>query len=238
MHAVAQNAAGRWLVSAGVAVIVSVAVLGLFQLPQIPAPYVATRPKPMLMLQPLDGSNAAFDEKTMLTDPTPLFLPTKWNATQKIAAGPEPGRAFNDYAPSFRGSSPDKVLPPPVEVPATPVDGLLAGSPTPPLAGFGRRDATAPALPGRGAFLEIVAEGSGRRIVSRALPDAAPPGENTWQPMEFLVAVDATGLIDTLEPTRGSGVAEVDRYFQRYLAQTLRVGQHLAPGIYRISVGP
>jgi hypothetical protein len=238
MRAMVENAPGRWSISAGVAVLVVAAVLALFRLPEIHAPVFLPTPKPVVTLQSLDGSNAVFDEKTQLTDPTPLFLPTKWNATQKIGAGPEPGRAFNNYPPSFSGSSPDQILPPPVAVPATPLAALLAGSPAPPLTGFGRHDVSLPELPPRGAFLEIVAEGTGRKILSRALLDAAPPGEKPWQPMEFHAAVDDVGVIGTLDPTKSSGSAEVDRYFQHYLAQTLRVGQRLPPGFYRISVGP
>jgi hypothetical protein len=35
-----------------------------------------------------------------------------------------------------------------------------------------------------------------------------------------------------------SGVDEVDSYFSKYLVHTLRVGERLEAGIYRICVGP
>ena len=56
--------------------------------------------------------------------------------------------------------------------------------------------------------------------------------------MEFIAAVDAAGLVGSVVPTVSSGAGEVDEYFGRYLADTLRVGQRLAPGFYLISVGP
>ena len=56
--------------------------------------------------------------------------------------------------------------------------------------------------------------------------------------MEFIAAVDTAGLVGPLVPTVRSTDADVDDYFGRYLAETLRVGQRLAPGFYRISVGP
>jgi hypothetical protein len=56
--------------------------------------------------------------------------------------------------------------------------------------------------------------------------------------MEFVAAVDPAGLVGPLVPTVRSGVEEVDNFFQNYLARTLRVGERLAPGFYRICVGP
>lgn len=234
MRSLVQSAAGRWTVSFVAAIAVVSAVLGLFRLPAISAPQAPAIPAPQLILQWSAGKDGAVDEKNLLTDPTPLFLPTKWNATQRISVNIDAPRKLGDYPPSFSARSPDQILPPPVEIPA-PLD---SGSPMAPLHGFGRHDVEVAPLPARGAFLEIVAEGTGRKVLNRALPDAAPPAENGWQSMEFLVGVDDAGLIATLEPTKLSGSVEVDRYFQRYLAQTLRAGQRLAPGFYRITVGP
>jgi hypothetical protein len=56
--------------------------------------------------------------------------------------------------------------------------------------------------------------------------------------MEFMAAVDASGLVGPLVLTVHSDVAEVDAYFGRYLAETFRIGQRLEPGFYRICVGP
>jgi hypothetical protein len=241
MQALTETAVVRWAVSAAVAVILVAAVLGLFRVPEISEPYQATVPRPTILLLASGGSNAAFDEKTMLMDPTPLFLPTKWNVAQKPVTGPAPGGAFSDYSPTFSAASVGKELkinfPPPVEVPATPVDALEE-SPAPPLQGFGRADVSPPALAPRVAFMEIVAEKSGQRVLQKALSDTKPPGEGAWEPLEFLVGVDAFGAVGAPVPVHLSGIAEVDNYFQRYLAQTLRAGSRLAPGFYRVSIGP
>jgi hypothetical protein len=113
--------------------------------------------------------------------------------------------------------------------------------------GLGRGETLVVPLPPRGAFVEIVATRTGRRALSaqamtqveKLAADARPPGDRPWQPFEFLAAVDPAGLVGPLvivEPR--SGVEEVDRYFQDYLVQTVRVGERLKPGFYRISVGP
>jgi hypothetical protein len=70
------------------------------------------------------------------------------------------------------------------------------------------------------------------------LADARPPAAAQWRPMEFIAAVDPSGLVGPLVPTSRSGADDVDTYFGHYLADTLRVGQRLAPGFYRITVGP
>jgi hypothetical protein len=56
--------------------------------------------------------------------------------------------------------------------------------------------------------------------------------------MEFVATIDAAGLAAPLMVTTHSGVDEVDVYFKNFLVRTLRVGERLTPGIYRISVGP
>jgi hypothetical protein len=53
-----------------------------------------------------------------------------------------------------------------------------------------------------------------------------------------VAAVDAAGLVAPAAITRRSGFEDVDSYFQNFLVQTLRVGERLSPGFYRISVGP
>jgi hypothetical protein len=76
-------------------------------------------------------------------------------------------------------------------------------------------------------------------VFGRPVNDAKPPASTRpWDPMEFVAAVDAAGLVGPLVPTARSGVDEIDAYFGHYLADTLRVGQRLSPGFYRIVVGP
>jgi hypothetical protein len=239
---IAEGETRRWIFAAASALCGGGLVLVLFRAPKISTTHGSVAPPPPVMVRSDDGTDAAFDEKRVLADPTPLFLPTQWNATRRGITRPEPGATFENYPPIFSPAASETglkpILPAPVGVPVTPTDALLADRPGPLLLGFGRTDAGLPVLAERGAFVEIVAEGTGQAVLRQALTDARPPGDGGWQPMKFLVAVNATGLVGTLAVTQRSGVAAVDEYFQRYLAQTLRVGQRLAPGFYRISVGP
>jgi hypothetical protein len=248
MANVAKNEVTRWSIATACASLVGVFVLALFRSPTDPAAPgklddpKTLRPTAAVLVRSADGNDRAFDEQKILADPTPLFLPTKWNAAPKGLPRPEPGARFENFEGRLRGTTPEGELnlnlPNPVSVPATPADVQLSERLGASVSGFGRAPVALPALDSRQAFVEIVAEGTGRAVLRQALADAKPPGESVWEPMEFLVAVDAAGLVGGVSVTKRSGVEGVDNYFQRYLAQTLRVGQRLAPGFYRISVGP
>ena len=155
-----------------------------------------------------------------------------------------PDSAARPPAPGKLRTSLD--LPAPVAVPATPTAVLAAGSPGAIALGFGRIDQRIVALPARGALVDIVATGTGRAAlppqamaqVQALAAGARPPAGREWQAMEFLAAIDPAGLVAPLTITARSGVDEVDAYFQNFLAHTLCVGERLAPGFYRISVGP
>lgn len=241
----------RWAVAAGAAV----GVVGLFAfLFRAPPPALPAGPPggagPIVKLMRPDGTNAALDEETVLHDTTPLFLPTSRNATARKAARREPGKTFLDKETTrleFSGPELDLVagLPPVVtlngKLPAKagPVDALTADVPGQFLLGFGRVDEPSNPQPARGAYVEVVAMASGRRILAESLPVAAQPDTaKPWQPMEFFASVDAAGLTRPLMVTEGSQVEEVDAYFRNFLGRTYRIGERLPPGFYRIVVGP
>ena len=178
---------------------------------------------------------------TMLRDPTPLFLPTDFNSSRKDYVPKEPGGAFGGFQPEYVFDPSQLVLnlPPSAAIPASPADGLAGEPPGAPFLGFDRADPVVEPVVPRIAYVEIVNTGSGRSVFGAAVTDAHPPQASvTWQPMEFVAAVDSAGLVGPVVPTVRSGVDEVDAYFGRYLAENLRIGQRLAPGFYRISVGP
>jgi hypothetical protein len=178
-------------------------------------------------------------KKTMLFDLTPLFLPTEFNSSHKPYAPPEPGGAFAGFSfkPTFSDSQINLHLPPPVDVPSSPAEALVGDPPGAPFIGFGRTDIKTEPLAPRAAYVEITDAQSGRDVYSQAVTDARPPSPG-WRPMEFMAAVDAAGLVGPPVLTMHSEVAEVDAYFSRYLAESLRIGQRLNPGFYRIRVGP
>lgn len=238
----------RWAVAAVGAVAIGALTLPLFRVPRTPSMAAPPAPKPTVELR--GGGNTALSDETLLRDPTPLFLPTEMNAAQKKMPEIELGRSFLDKeTPNWTFAESElklnAMLPPLVGLEGkradnlAPLDVLTADTPGPLLMGFGRVDLPANALPARGGRVEVVAAGSGLSVLTQELdPAARPPSAATWQPLEMLAAVDAAGLMGPLVVTARSGVDEVDLYFQNYVARTLKIGERLAPGFYRISVGP
>ncbi|MEO5668162.1 MAG: hypothetical protein ABIR96_08900 [Bdellovibrionota bacterium] len=184
-----------------------------------------------------------FREATTLRDPTPLFVPTQWNAGENALAADlqrEPGSTFRGYAPRFAFAEADLTLdlPPAVRIPARLVDVFGVSKVERPYVGFGEQDRLVPALTARGAFVRILAAETGELLLAQPLFDAKPTDESLWQPLEFLIAVDPSGMVRPPVLTESSRVASVDGYFQDYLVQTLHIGERLAPGFYRVCIGP
>ena len=228
----------RWIWATGGAMLVVIAVALLFRapVPRVgalkPAP-VPTGPVRLVSLKQNEAS---------LTDPTPLFLPTEWNAGQNALPANtqrEPGGSFQGYPAklAFAETELKLNLPSAVVVPARPADALAPDRSSVLFLGLGQVDKIVPQLVARNAFIEILAAVDGRSLLAQPLADATPP-DGDWQPMEFLVAVDPMGLVGPPTLTESSHVAAVDGYFQNYLVKTLHAGQRLAPGFYRICVGP
>jgi hypothetical protein len=178
-------------------------------------------------------------KSTMLFDLAPLFLPTEYNSSRKPYVPTEPGGTFAGFSfkPTFSDSQIELHLPPPVAVPSSPAEALVGDPPGAPFIGFGRTDIKTEPLAPRAAYVEITDAESGRDVYSQPVSDARPPAPG-WRPMEFMAAVDAAGLVGPPVLTVHSDVAEVDAYFGHYLADSLRIGQRLNPGFYRIRVGP
>jgi hypothetical protein len=208
--------------------------------------YLVKVPEPMLLPpRPTAPSVGLVDPVvimgTMLRDPKPLFLPTDFNSSRRDYVPREPGGAFAGFTSklTFSESELSLNLPPAAAVPASPAEALRGEPPGAPFLGFDRADPVMEPLSPRGAYVEIVEAGTGKTVFGRPVNDAHPPSSSVpWQPMEFIAAVDAVGLVGPVVPTTRSGISEVDAYFRRYLAETLGVGQRFPPGFYRIRVGP
>jgi hypothetical protein len=232
-----------WLWAAAGALAIVAAMAALFRAPQAPVPVNRTGGVAVRL-----DAEQALREEAAIFDPAPLFLPTRLNAAPKGVELREPGASFPDYLPKLGFAEltlklDSLSLPKPVNVPppAATAPGAVLALPAPgALAlGMGRTDAPVPSLESRGGFVEIIAARDGRRVFANPLVDSArPPGGKPWQPLEFVAAVDAAGLVGPLVPMARSGVEEVDNFFQNYLARSLRVGERLPPGFYRICVGP
>ncbi len=234
---------GIWLIAATGAVLSAVVIVWLFSRAPVPPAGAPARPAPAVGLTRLNGSaaDALVREQAELFDPTPLFLPTRWNAQPRglpSDAAREPGTAFSDFPSklAFVESALALNFPASVAMPARPVEALGVGTPVRPLLGLGRVDLTTEPLAARGGFIEVQSAGTGERILAQALAATAPAGD--WAPLEFLVAINAAGLVGPPQLTRSSGSDPVDAYFRTFLVENFRVGVRLPPGFFRVSIGP
>lgn len=201
-------------------------------------------PRPVGLV-PWSGGSAdrLLQEETVLRDPTPLFLPTAWNASEPEVAGDlqrEPGSGFRNYPPQLVFGDADLRLAFPVTtpVPTNPAGGLALEKPRRPAGGFGEGDMTVASLAARVGVVEVTGAADGRLMLRESLREARPPGEGTWQPLTFLVTIDSTGLVRPPVLTESSRVAAVDEYFQDFLGNGLHIGERLPPGFYRVAIGP
>lgn len=265
MSATRVGANRRWLWALASAFAAVALVVLLFSLARSPAPVApVAKAKPAIELAQRAAKSALDDEVTLL-DPTPLFLPTEHNAAQVKITPPEPGGTFQSFRfpakPGFADANlrlgrPETGastklwtsldLPAAVAVPPKAAEALAPGAPGALALGFGRAELKVTAMPARGAWVEIEAVSTGDRALPtqamaqvQALAAAAkPPAGRAWTTMEFVATINAAGLAAPLVTTTHSGAEDVDVYFKNFLVRRLRLGERLAPGIYRISIGP
>lgn len=234
-----------WLWTTVAVICVFVGAMALVRTPEPPAPRrpVESPMRGSVGLTRLDekSTDVVTREEAVFRDPTPLFLPTSWNAGAEVGpraptTGPE-GR-FPDYAAKL--VNPATELPAwfaPAAAPGAPADGLRVGERGDPYGAVGRRETMLEPLPERLGFVEVLQTATGRRVlaVPVALAQGAPEGD--WQPLEMLVGVDRAGLVEAAV-TIGSGVDDWDRFLRRFIEKEFRLGQRVAPGFYRVVVGP
>lgn len=185
-------------------------------------------------------------EQATMFDPTPLFLPTEWNTGQRplpAAVQRQPGQVFSTFEPKPIYGEAELALPMGSErsLPASPMD-LLKEPSHDPFLGFGLEDEPLNSLPPRQGLVEVREAGTGEMMPGypRKLEGdlVLPAGRPDWQPAEFLVTVTVAGLLGQPADTASSDIEDVDAFFRDYLANTLRLGERLPPGIYRVVVGP
>jgi hypothetical protein len=237
-----------WSVSCGAALLVLATGLILFRAPASGPSHrtlaSSIPPAPIELKHAGDrAANPLFRDETLLRDPTPLFLPTRWNAANDAlpaAFQREPGSSFQNYPArlSFPEAELSLDLPPAIVVPTNPIQAFARNYTERPYLGFGELDQPLFALPRRSAFVRVVAAEDGQVMISQPLSDATPPADTSWQPLEFLLAIDSAGMVRPPVLTDSSRVAEVDRYFRGYLVQTMHIGENLPPGFYRVFIGP
>jgi len=214
-------------------------------------------------LQPIKAQSAhsAGDlvaAEALFFDPSPLFLPTRWNAG---AVGmpetilQEAEELFEDYAPKLRfaregiGSgllrSSDSATSAAASVAARASELVFSDEDSFAFSVMGRTAELPAPLPERGARLEVVAisaptwAAAARRVIVRDLvPPASFSGTDNWRPIELAAVVDAVGMVGAVTLVQSSGVDAVDEFFRNYVANELRLGERVGPGIYQILAGP
>lgn len=224
-----------WLLAAAGATIVVSVILALVRVPRPVAAPVPPAPAASVGLT----QNSRQSDLNLL-DPTPLFLPTEWNARPNAVRMKALREPFDDYdmKRTFTDEAANVAFPKMGPVPAAPVDALAIGPPEAPFLGMGRLDRKVAEPPPRDALVEIFSLGDGREVFRQALQGVRPPGDVDLYWLEFLAVVAPTGLVGSPALTTSSGVEQVDSFYQNYLVKVLCAGERLAPGFYRIKVGP
>lgn len=234
----------RRVLSAALVIVLAGAAWGLWSQRTMVKPDEAT-PKPVPPFVRLSGAGRAagdrvLQERSEFFDPTPLFLPTARNAGQgglpaKLVA--QPGQVFLDFPP--KPGIGQATLPPyGTDVVSAP-EGLadvMARANEAPFAGLGEIGQSTKRVVVRAAFIEIKSM-QGNVILTSAVTAAAVP-RTDFAPMEFLANLGSAGLVGDPLLVSGSGVEEVDNFFRDYLTKTFRLGEKLAPGAYRVVIGP
>jgi hypothetical protein len=232
-----------WLVAGFGAVVVAVLSLSLFRAPLADEGLNRPQTQPATKVELSTHENELLIEEVALRDPTPLFVPTQWNAGEDalaMSAPREPGGSFQDYAPFFTYSATELNLefPNTLDLPGKPSDVFAIDGASRLFIGLGQTDEKVAPLQSRIGFIEVVGASNGQVLLRQPLEGSIPPEQGSWQPMEFLVAVDAAGLVRPPVLAESSRVAEVDSFFKEYLSKVVHIGERLSPGFYRISIGP
>lgn len=238
--------AGRWVVALTVIFAVA-AMAALFRpLGRNRVHARPTVPMPKVDVARLDegAGDKLLREQANIFDPTPLFLPTKWNTSQRplpAAVGPQPGQVFSPFGAQLVYGKEELALP--IEasraLPKSPLD-LLNEPSRDPFVGFDRQDLALAPLPARFGVVEVRRMDSVEAALEFPLDRAVilPAGRLDWQPAEYVITVTVGGLLGRPANTASSDVEEVDVFLRDYLSKNLHLGERLAPGIYRVVVGP
>jgi hypothetical protein len=184
-----------------------------------------------------------------LFDLEPLFLPTEHNAsvlTLPRKERREPGSMSFTYPPKFAisESGGGVAIDSPIAVPTKPIEVLNLGEPPNPWPEVGREPVDLISLDHRLGFVEVESAQNGQSVISEPIygnPGDHPPAED-WAPIEFLVSVDAAGLVGqplgTSLTTPATTSDEVEAFFRNFLTKQFQLGARLKPGFYTVRIGP
>lgn len=237
---------GKRRIFVGLTLAVVVSGVWLWWSRRVTEPLSRNAPRGATPFVQVAGANPAsvdrlLQERADYFDPTPLFIPTARNyyggRGLPSSLVKQPGQVFGDFGAKYQFGE-GGLAAYGAEATAVPdsVPEVLNRANEAPFAGMGEQGGGREALPEREAWMEFKQLTDGELKLAEA-PDQAPP-RHDFSPLEFLVLVSPSGLIGDPVLTAGSGRPEVDAFFQDYLAKSHRVGMRLAPGRYRVRIGP
>ncbi len=196
-----------------------------------------------------ETSNQVLRERTEYFDPTPLFFPTEWNFGQSAlreSVRRQPGDIYGGFEAklTFPDQNINRYNAEATAAPGRLVDVLAQGNEAP-FGGIGHVDNLRPALPERSGYIEVKNLSGGQMALEQTLIGLTLPHVD-FAPLEFLVAVGSAGIVGepvivqwiSPDVTGVSDSEEVDAFFRSYIVKTLRLGERLSPGRYRVWIGP
>ncbi len=245
MSTTGQRRRAGWWVAGLTAIVAGAACLLLFR-PLRPGPAPVPTAEPSVVVARLDqqAGGGVLGEQANLYDPTPLFLPTEWNTNQRglpATVQHQPGQVFRPFEPKLLFGEAELSLR--VGTAQAALNGprdLLKEPSRDPFLGFDREDRELPPLESRPGYVEVRRAGTGEIVLARSLDSSLvlTGSQREWQPAEFFVAVTEAGLLGGPAGPAVSEAEEADAFFRDYLAKSLHLGERLAPGVYRVVVGP
>lgn len=194
-------------------------------------------------LMPQGGAeehSLALREQAVLLDSTPLFLPTRWNVVNEPAVrglDRRPGDVFSVYAPELSLENFEIGETDLQETSPATLDGLRHIEAAPFHAFRGVPKSPAP-LSERTVKFQVVLPATGEEVFSVSLDEPLPARGQLWGPAVFGVQVTTLGLAGAPVLLEGSGVEEVDSFFNQRLRESIFTKRLPEPGYYRVLVGP
>ncbi|KXU35155.1 hypothetical protein AXK11_07360 [Cephaloticoccus primus] len=185
--------------------------------------------------------------EALFFDPSPLFLPTPWNAGQARLPElllQEVEELFGDYAAQLHFAREGVGADLPGNADATAARslalGLTAGEEGARLLALGRRGQEPPRLSARAGRVEVISPQRAEPVITAELRElgAAAAAAGNWRPLELAALVNEVGLVGGVQLVQSSGVEAVDEFFRDYVVRRLHLGERVEPGLYRILIGP
>jgi len=234
-----------WVVAAAVAAAVLLPIGLMLRLPESRVGASEGKGVPGLWItNPEASDDAVLQDRLRLLDPTPLFLPSSLSSSRLNVdlADREEAGVLSNYEPrlvadAWGSGGAASWMSGPV---AGGLDVVAASEVRLPFLGMGKGRAGLKSLPERWAIADVYAA-SDRTRVGRFFLSPTERGDfpaSLWSPVELMVVIAADGAAAAPEVVTGSGISEVDHYMIDAVRSALGLGGGLAPGTYRLVVGP